>query len=96
MPSTQAGAAWAEGPKARIKDPDARRRLRRGLDWIVMDEIRNQENVLRHFTPVLRQERGGLLILFVFVGFDRNGPAPARIPAGILLGKQRPHSPSPP
>jgi hypothetical protein len=34
--------------------------------------------------------------LFIFVGFDRNGPAPARIPAGILLGKQRPHSPSPP
>jgi len=95
VPSVQAGAAWAEGPKARIKDPDARRRLRRGLDWVSMDEMGKLEKVLSDFTPVLRQDTCGLLISFDFVGFDRSGPASARIPAGRLLGKQGP-IPDPP
>jgi len=33
-----AGAALAEDPKATIKNPNAKKRLKRGLDWIGLDE----------------------------------------------------------
>ena len=92
VPSVQAGAAWAEGTKARIKDPDARRRLRRGLDWVSMDEMGKLEKVLSDFTPVLRQDTSGLLISFDFVGFDRSGPAS---PGSLLGGSWANRDPSP-
>ena len=78
-----AGAALAEDPKATIKDPHSKKRLKRGLDWIGMDEAGKQEKTLKRSCPSFRKDRSGRLILFVFVGFDKKGLAFDRIPAGI-------------